>query len=64
MGVSQIGHSDHCQFQGQQYPELNAFVNKFLRDRTQEQTNYFKTDVPNDAGYAESKWVDWVLPSL
>ncbi|KAJ2935422.1 hypothetical protein H1R20_g1672, partial [Candolleomyces eurysporus] len=64
MGVSQVGHTDHCQFQGQQYPELNAFVNKFLRYRTQEQTNYFKTDVPNDAGYVESKWVDWVLPNL
>lgn len=64
MGVSQIGHTTHCQFAGQQYPELNAFVNKFLRDISGEQTNYFKTDAPNDAGYEEGKWVDWVLPRL
>ncbi|KAF6752026.1 hypothetical protein DFP72DRAFT_850210 [Ephemerocybe angulata] len=63
-GMSQIGHTTHCQFAGQQYPELNAFVNKFLRDISGEQTNYFKTDAPNDAGYEEGKWVDWVLPRL
>ncbi|KAJ3528147.1 hypothetical protein NMY22_g9532 [Coprinellus aureogranulatus] len=50
MGVTQVAHADHCSFAGQQYPELNAFVNKFLRDRKEEQTDFVKTDAPNDAG--------------
>lgn len=64
MGVTQVAHADHCSFAGQQYPELNAFVNKFLRNRQSEQTNFFKTDAPNDAGFVESRWVDWDSPKL
>ena len=64
MGVTQVAHADHCSFAGQQYPELNAFVNRFLRNLDSQQTDYLKTDSPNDAGFVESRWVDWESPKL
>jgi hypothetical protein len=56
--------ADHCQFPPQQYPELFAFVNKFLRGNVNEPTNYMKTDVPNNGGFEEVRWVDWIVPEL
>ncbi|EAU80217.1 Cip2 [Coprinopsis cinerea okayama7 len=64
MGVSLVGGHDHCVFPGQQYPELNAFVNKFLRGSLNENTNVIKTDAPNNGGFDESRWVDWTTPRL
>lgn len=64
MGISQVGHTDHCQFPGQQYPELQGFVNKFLRNNMQQNTTIIKTDSPNNAGFDEEKWIDWVIPRL
>lgn len=55
---------DHCQFPPQQYPELFAFVNKFLRGNVNEPTDYIKTDVPNNGGFEEVRWVDWIVPEL
>jgi hypothetical protein len=49
---------------GQQYPEFNAFVNKFLRNNLQENTNVTKIDLSNNGGYDESKYVDWNVPTL
>ncbi|KAF6752035.1 hypothetical protein DFP72DRAFT_462598 [Ephemerocybe angulata] len=64
MGISQVGHTDHCQFPGQQYPELQGFVNKFLRSNQQQNTTVIKTDSPNQAGFDEEKWIDWIVPRL
>ncbi|KAH6913251.1 hypothetical protein BKA70DRAFT_717400 [Coprinopsis sp. MPI-PUGE-AT-0042] len=64
IGISIVGGHDHCQFPSQQYPELYAFVNKFLRGNVSEPTNYMKTDVPNNGGFEEVRWVDWIVPDL
>ncbi|RXW23574.1 hypothetical protein EST38_g2299 [Candolleomyces aberdarensis] len=64
MGISQVSHTDHCQFPGQQYPELQGYVNKFLRNNLQQNTTLIKTDLPNNAGFDEEKWLDWIVPRL
>lgn len=55
---------DHCVFPGPQYPEYNAFINKFLRGNAQENTNVVKSDLPNNGGFDEGKYVDWNAPLL
>ncbi|TEB27853.1 hypothetical protein FA13DRAFT_839778 [Coprinellus micaceus] len=64
MGISQVGHTDHCQFPGQQYPEFQSYVNKFLRGNQQQNTTVIKTDSPNNAGFDEDTWIDWIVPRL
>ncbi|KAH6907998.1 hypothetical protein BKA70DRAFT_1386082 [Coprinopsis sp. MPI-PUGE-AT-0042] len=64
LGISVVGQHDHCVFPGPQYPEYNAFVNKFLRGNTQENTNVLKSDLPNNGGFDDGKYVDWNAPLL
>jgi len=65
MGVSQIGRHNHCSFPSSQQPELTAFFNKFLKGTdANANTNVTRTDLPNEAGFVESTWVDWTVPSL
>jgi hypothetical protein len=63
MGFSQNGDHSHCQWPGSQDPELNAFVDKFLKGTGTADTNIVKTDNPS-LGFTESDWVDWTVPSL
>jgi len=62
MGVSQIGHSNHCGFPASQQPEVDAFVSKFLLGNMNANTTIMKTD----GGFAFNKtmWVDWTVPVL
>ncbi|KAH6911407.1 hypothetical protein BKA70DRAFT_1559822 [Coprinopsis sp. MPI-PUGE-AT-0042] len=64
LGISIVGGHDHCVFAGQQYPEFNAFINKFLRNNLQENTTVSKIDLSNNGGYDEAKYVDWSVPTL
>ncbi|TEB27852.1 carbohydrate esterase family 15 protein [Coprinellus micaceus] len=63
MGVSSYGGHNHCQFPSSQNGDLNAFVNKFLKDQDGN-TTVVKTDNSNRFGYQESQWVDWTTPTL
>ncbi|KAI5792558.1 Glucuronoyl esterase catalytic domain from Hypocrea Jecorina [Peziza echinospora] len=62
MGFSQVGGHDHCQFPGSQNTELNAFINKFLLDKTGEQTTVMKTD--GKYTFNAATWTPWTAPSL
>ncbi|EAU87167.1 Cip2 [Coprinopsis cinerea okayama7 len=64
MGISQIGGHNHCMFPGSQQNDLNAFVDKFLRGNNNANTNIQRTDAPNNAGFVESQWVNWQVPTL
>jgi hypothetical protein len=57
MGVSQVGHSVHCDWPGSQEPEVAAYVQKFLIGGGTGNTNVLKTD----GGYAydQSTWAPW-----
>ncbi|KAF9043810.1 hypothetical protein BDZ89DRAFT_217024 [Hymenopellis radicata] len=63
MGVSQVGNHNHCQFPSSEQPDLDAFVNKFLKGQSTN-TNIIKTDGANNAGFVESQWVNWQVPTL
>lgn len=63
MGISQAGNHNHCSFPSSQQGDLDAFVNKFLKDQSRN-TNIIKTDGANELGYVESGWVDWTVPTL
>ncbi|KAF8916464.1 Glucuronoyl esterase catalytic domain from Hypocrea Jecorina [Mucidula mucida] len=63
MGVSQVGNHNHCQFPGSEQPDLDAFVNKFLKGQSTN-TNIVKTDGANNLGFVESQWVDWSVPTF
>lgn len=62
MGVSQVGHPDHCQLPASQQPEVTAYIQKFLLDDASANTTVMKTD----GGFTvdESRWVDWTTPAL
>lgn len=64
LGFSQVGHADHCEFQGLQYPEYVAFVIKFLRGFSEQNTKIFRTDSPNQNGWVEEEWIEWTAPVL
>ncbi|KAK0443386.1 Glucuronoyl esterase catalytic domain from Hypocrea Jecorina [Desarmillaria tabescens] len=63
MGVSQVGNHAHCAFPSQEQPDLNAFVNRFLKDQNAD-TNIIKTDGANGLGFVDSQWIDWEVPDL
>ncbi|KAK0215136.1 Glucuronoyl esterase catalytic domain from Hypocrea Jecorina [Armillaria fumosa] len=63
MGVSQVGNHAHCSFPSQEQPDLNAFVNRFLKDQSAN-TNIIKTDGANGLGFVDSKWINWKVPNL
>ncbi|PUA30088.1 MAG: dockerin-like protein [Cellvibrio sp. 79] len=62
MGVSQIGGHNHCQLSASQQPEVNAFVQKFLLNNTDADTNVQKTD--GTFPIELSRWVNWTTPAL
>jgi hypothetical protein len=62
MGYSQVGNHGHCQFPSSQGPDLNAFIDKFLKGTGSANTNFVKTD--GNLGFTDSQWVDWTVPTL
>ena len=62
MGYSQVGNHGHCQFPSSQGPDVNAFVDKFLKGTGTANTNFVKTD--GNLGFSDSDWVNWSVPTL
>lgn len=63
MGVSQVGNHAHCSFPSSEQPDLDAFVNRFLKDQDAD-TNVIKTDGVNGLGFVDSQWINWEIPDL
>ncbi|KAK0498208.1 putative extracelular cellulose binding protein [Armillaria luteobubalina] len=63
MGVSQVGNHSHCAFPSIEQPDLDAFVNRFLKDQEAD-TNIIKTDGANGLGFVNSQWINWEVPDL
>ncbi|KAF9482459.1 hypothetical protein BDN70DRAFT_904682 [Pholiota conissans] len=63
MGVSQVGNHNHCAFPSSEQPDLDAFINKFLKGQNTN-TNIVKTDGANSLGFVDSDWIDWTVPTL
>jgi len=62
MGVTQIGGHNHCQLPASQQPEVNAFVEKFLLDNANVNTQVQKTDGAFQIEIL--RWVNWETPAL
>jgi hypothetical protein len=62
MGVSQVGDHNHCAFPPSQQPEVDVFVDKFLRGIQNVDTNVVKTD--GNYTFDRSRWIDWATPQL
>lgn len=60
-GFSKVGHSDHCGLPTAQYPEVIAFIEKFLLENQSANTN-----VAIHPGYTTnlSPWIPWTTPTL
>jgi len=63
MGVSQVGNHNHCAFPANEQPDLDAFINKFLKGQNTN-TNIVKTDGANGLGFNDNDWIDWTVPTL
>lgn len=61
IGVSQVGHSDHCGQPASQQPEIDAFIKKFLLGQSVD-TKINKTN--GTYTFDQEKWVDWSVPTL
>lgn len=65
MGISLVGNHNHCQFPTEeQQPELDAFIDKFLRGNAEANTTVLHTDLEDNGGFVEADWVDWTTPTL
>lgn len=62
MGVTQMGGHNHCQLPASQQQDVNAFVEKFLLDNKNANTQVQKTD--GTFPVEVSRWVDWTTPEL
>ena len=63
MGVSQVGNHAHCAFPSSEQPDLDAFINKFLKGQNTN-TSFVKTDGANQLGFVDANWIDWTVPTL
>lgn len=63
LGWSMDGSHSHCQFpKEKQGPELDAFFDKFLGNRTVDNLNVWRNVPEQDSNLW--RWVDWVTPNL
>lgn len=62
MGVSQVGNHNHCAFPASQQPEVDAFVDKFLKGASSVNTNVVKTD--GSFNVDRARWINWPTPNL
>lgn len=61
-GFSQQGGHNHCQLPAAQAVEVNAFVQKFLLDKTETPTKNFHTD--GNFTPDINRWINWQTPRL
>lgn len=62
MGISQVGGHPHCALPASQALEVNAFVDRFLKDRADTPTDIVHTD--GSFPVERSRWMPWKTPSL
>lgn len=60
MGFSFEGDHMHCMLPESQYPEVEAFVDKFLLGKTEVNTQITRADMFQDIDYM--KWMPWAKP--
>ena len=60
IGFSQAQAPAHCMFPGVQTPDVQAFVDKFLHDKTSANTAVARDAYKTDLG----RWVTWSTPQL
>jgi hypothetical protein len=61
-GFSQQGGHNHCQLPAAQAVEVNAFVQKFLLDKSEVSTQIFRTD--GNFSTDLNRWINWQTPKL
>ncbi|RXW14927.1 hypothetical protein EST38_g10921 [Candolleomyces aberdarensis] len=62
IGLSQPPGHNHCQLPEVSKPYVNAFIDRFLKDKEDVNTTVFYTG--GDFKYDEKDWVDWDVPRL
>lgn len=62
MGISQVGGHDHCALPASEAGEVNAFVDRFLKDQPGLDTNIVHTD--GAFPIERSRWMPWKTPVL
>jgi hypothetical protein len=60
VGFSQVGGHSHCAFPSSQTPDVQAFVDKFLKSNTSANTNIAKSPYTTDL----TSWITWTTPQL
>jgi hypothetical protein len=60
IGFSQAVASAHCSFPSSQTADVQAFVDKFLLNKTSANTNIAKSSYNTDL----TKWITWTTPTL
>jgi hypothetical protein len=60
IGFTQAVASAHCSFPSSQSPDVQAFVDKFLKGNTSANTNIAKSSYNTDL----TKWITWSTPTL
>ncbi|KZO99467.1 carbohydrate esterase family 15 protein [Calocera viscosa TUFC12733] len=64
-GFVQVGNHSHCAFPAYLEDSLFAFIDKFLLDEPNTNTNYFSTNgVFNGTVWDPSYWINWATPSF
>jgi hypothetical protein len=60
IGFTQAQAPNHCSFPSSQAPDVTAFVDKFLRGKTEADTAIAKSPYKTDM----TKWITWTTPTL
>ena len=64
-GVSLRGNHSHCQFPSNQQPDLDAFVNRFLKGQSvATSVDAFTATNTKLGSFKPADWIDWTIPTL
>ncbi|KAM3068924.1 carbohydrate-binding module 1 [Clarireedia jacksonii] len=58
-GFSQVGGHSHCAFPSSQQADLDAYVNRYLKNQTGVTTGVFRTTGNYASQFSESQWIPW-----
>jgi hypothetical protein len=64
-GFSQVGNHSHCVFPSSQQSDLDAYVNKFLLNKTST-TGIFRSTGGYESQFSISRWIPWAgsIPTI
>jgi hypothetical protein len=64
-GVTLRGTHSHCQFPSNQQPDLDAFVNRFLKGQSvATSVDAFTATNTKLGSFKPADWIDWTIPTL